>query len=115
MPVYLDHAATTPLRAEVLAAMLPYLREEWGNPSSLHGPGRRAARAVQDSRQTMAEILNCAPEEVVFTASGSEEAWTLKRRWTALETLLTFWPPAPCARTAVISSSLSGTIGTAGV
>jgi cysteine desulfurase len=76
MAMYVDHAATTPLRAEVLAAMLPYLRDEWGNPSSLHGPGRRAARALQDSRQTMAEILNCAPEELVFTASGSEGANT---------------------------------------
>jgi cysteine desulfurase len=74
MAMYVDHAATTPLRAEVLAAMLPYLREEWGNPSSLHGPGRRAARAVQDARQTLADTFNCAPEEVVFTASGSEGA-----------------------------------------
>jgi cysteine desulfurase len=74
MAMYVDHAATTPLRAEVLAAMLPYLKEEWGNPSSLHGPGRRAARAVQHSRQTLAEILSCAPEELVFTASGSEGA-----------------------------------------
>jgi cysteine desulfurase len=74
MGMYVDHAATTPLRAEVLDAMLPYLRDEWGNPSSLHAPGKRAARAVQRARQTVAEHLNCAPEEVVFTASGSEGA-----------------------------------------
>jgi cysteine desulfurase len=74
MGIYVDHAATTPLRAEVLAAMLPYLRDEWGNPSSLHAPGRRAAQAMQRARRTVADILNCAPEELVFTASGSEGA-----------------------------------------
>jgi len=74
MGMYVDHAATTPLRAEVLDAMLPYLRQEWGNPSSLHAPGRRAAQAVQRARRTVAEHLDCAPEEVVFTASGSEGA-----------------------------------------
>src|SRR4051812_37164927 len=74
MGMYVDHAATTPLRAEVLEAMLPYLRQEWGNPSSLHAPGRRAAQAVRRARQTVADHLNCAPEEIVFTASGSEGA-----------------------------------------
>jgi cysteine desulfurase len=74
MAMYVDHAATTPLRAEVLACMLPYLKDEWGNPSSLHAPGRRAASALQGARRTVAEILNCAPEEVVFTGSGSEGA-----------------------------------------
>jgi cysteine desulfurase len=74
MGMYVDHAATTPLRAEVLEAMLPFMREEWGNPSSLHTPGRRAAQAVRRARQTVAEHLKCAPEEVVFTASGSEGA-----------------------------------------
>ena len=72
--MYVDHAATTPLRADVLAAMLPYLTDEWGNPSSLHGKGRRAASAVQHARRTVADILNCAPEELVFTGSGSEGA-----------------------------------------
>jgi len=74
MGMYVDHAATTPLRAEVLDAMLPFLREQWGNPSSLHAPGRRAAQAVRKARQTVADHLGCAPEEVVFTASGSEGA-----------------------------------------
>ena len=72
--MYVDHAATTPVRAEVLAAMLPYLTEEWGNPSSLYGPGRRAAQAVTRARATVADILDCAREEVVFTGSGSEGA-----------------------------------------
>jgi cysteine desulfurase len=72
--MYVDHAATTPLRPEVLEAMLPYLRQEFGNPSSLHAPGRRAAQAVRQARLDLAELLGCAPEELVFTASGSEGA-----------------------------------------
>src|SRR5215469_11344967 len=72
--MYVYHAATTPLRSEVLAAMLPYLTEEWGNPSSLYVPGRRAAQAITRSRATLADILDCAREEIVFTGSGSEGA-----------------------------------------
>jgi cysteine desulfurase len=72
--MYVDHAATTPVRAEVLAAMLPYYTEEWGNPSSLYGPGRRAAQAVSRARATLGDILDCAREEIVFTGSGSEGA-----------------------------------------
>jgi len=72
--MYVDHAAATPLRPQVLDAMLPYLRDEFGNPSSLHGPGRRAARALQEARAQVADILNCASEEIVFTGSGSEGA-----------------------------------------
>jgi cysteine desulfurase len=72
--MYVDHSATTPVRAEVLAAMVPYFTEQWGNPSSLYGPGRRAAQAVTTARETVAEVLNCAREEIVFTGSGSEGA-----------------------------------------
>ena len=72
--MYVDHAATTPVRAEVLAAMLPYFSEEWGNPSSLYGPGRRAAQAVVRARDTLADIFGCTREEIVFTGSGSEGA-----------------------------------------
>ena len=72
--MYVDHAATTPVRAEVLTAMLPYFTEEWGNPSSLYGPGRRAAQALSRARATLADILDCAREEIVFTGSGSEGA-----------------------------------------
>ncbi|HEY1293518.1 MAG TPA: aminotransferase class V-fold PLP-dependent enzyme [Chloroflexota bacterium] len=72
--MYVDHAATTPVRAEVLAAMLPYFSDEWGNPSSLYGPGRRAAQALSRARATLADILDCAREELVFTGSGSEGA-----------------------------------------
>ena len=72
--MYVDHAATTPVRPEVLAAMLPYFAEAWGNPSSLYGPGRRAAQAVGHARDTVADIFGCTREEVVFTGSGSEGA-----------------------------------------
>src|ERR1700687_5559138 len=72
--MHVDHAATTPVRPEVLAAMLPFFSEEWGNPSSLYGPGRRAAQAVNNARDTVADIFGGAREEVVFTASGSEGA-----------------------------------------
>ena len=69
---YLDHAATTPLRAEALDAMLPWLREHHGNPSSLHGAGRRARVAVERARARVAGVLGCGPGEVVFTGGGTE-------------------------------------------
>ena len=72
--MYVDHAGTTPVRPEVLAAMLPYLSEEFGNPSSVYAPARRAAKAVSSARATLADIFNCAREEIVFTGSGSEGA-----------------------------------------
>lgn len=72
--VYVDHAATTPVRREVLEAMLPYFSEQWGNPSSLHALGRRARRATEAARAQVAEVLGCGPDEVVFTGSGSEGA-----------------------------------------
>jgi cysteine desulfurase len=72
--MYVDHAATTPVRPEVLEAMLPYLREEWGNPSSLYGPARRSAQAVQRARKQVADVLGCGVDEIVFTGSGSEGA-----------------------------------------
>ena len=72
--MYVDHAATTPVRQEVLAAMLPYFAEHWGNPSSLYAPGRRAAQTVAHAREIVADIIDCAREEIVFTGSGSEGA-----------------------------------------
>lgn len=71
-PVYLDYAATTPVDPRVLDAMLPYLREDFGNPSSVHVFGRRAEKALEQARRTVAAVLNCAPDEVVFTGCGSE-------------------------------------------
>ena len=72
--MYVDHAATTPVRPEVVAAMLPYFAEEWGNPSSLYGPARRATQALTKARNTLADIFGCTREEIVFTGSGSEGA-----------------------------------------
>ena len=72
MAIYLDHAATTPLRPEVLQAMLPYLTEHFGNPSSLHGPGRRARQGLDDAREAVAVVLGAKPREIVFTSGASE-------------------------------------------
>lgn len=71
-PIYLDHNATTPLLPEVVEAMLPYLREHYGNPSSGHVYGRRAREAVERARAQVAELLGAAPEEVLFTSGGTE-------------------------------------------
>ncbi len=70
--IYLDHNATTPLDPRVLEAMLPYLRESFGNPSSLHWFGQRARAAVEDARGAVASLIGAEPAEIVFTASGSE-------------------------------------------
>ncbi|HPC83328.1 MAG TPA: cysteine desulfurase family protein [Thermoanaerobaculaceae bacterium] len=71
-PIYLDHNATTPVHPAVLEAMLPYLREHFGNPSSGHIFGRRARSAVELARSQVASLLACHPEEVVFTSGGTE-------------------------------------------
>jgi len=70
--VYLDHAATTPLRREVLAAMQPYFWDSFGNPSSLHAEGQRAHRALEEARMTVGDILGADRLEIVFTAGGTE-------------------------------------------
>lgn len=70
--IYLDNAATTQISDSVFNAMLPWLREKYGNPSSLHGYGREAARAIDEARRTCAECLNCSPDEIVFTSGGTE-------------------------------------------
>jgi cysteine desulfurase len=72
MTVYLDHAATTPLRPEVLEAMLPYMTEHFGNPSSIHGSGRRARLGLDEARETVARVLGAKPREIVFTGGGTE-------------------------------------------
>lgn len=71
-PVYLDHAATTPLDPEVLEAMLPYLRENFGNPSSLHRAGQRARGAIDEARARVAALIGARDSEIVFTGSGTE-------------------------------------------
>ena len=62
--IYLDHAATTKLDAEVLAAMLPYLGDQFGNASSIYTLGRHAMQAIDSAREEVAEILGCRPTEV---------------------------------------------------
>ncbi len=69
---YLDHAATTPMRVEAVAAMLPYLSEQFANPSGSHRFAREARKVVDDAREVIANVLGCAPGEVVFTGSGTE-------------------------------------------
>lgn len=70
--IYLDYAATTPLDTRVFDAMLPYFTETFGNPSSTHRYGQKAEAAVETARETIAGILHCRPDEVIFTSCGSE-------------------------------------------
>jgi len=70
--VYFDNAATTPLDPEVLNAMLPFLSQHYGNPSSLHGPGRQVRAAIENARKTVAHLINAAPAEICFTSGGTE-------------------------------------------
>jgi len=70
--IYLDHAASTPVREEVIEAMKPYWTDFYGNPSSVHTFGRKANRGLEQARETIAGILNASVEEIVFTGCGSE-------------------------------------------
>ncbi|MFH1788592.1 MAG: cysteine desulfurase family protein [Candidatus Altiarchaeota archaeon] len=72
MKVYLDHGATTPVDPAVVEAMLPFYGEKFGNASSLHGWGREAKSALEDSREKIASRINASPEEIIFTSGGSE-------------------------------------------
>jgi cysteine desulfurase len=71
-PIYLDHNATTPVHPAVVEAMLPYLREHFGNPSSGHVYGQRTKEAVGRAREQVAALLACHPDEIVFTSGGTE-------------------------------------------
>jgi len=70
--IYLDHAATTYTREEVLEAMMPYFSEKYGNPSSFHSVGKEAKDAIEQARGMMARILNCRNAEIIFTGGGTE-------------------------------------------
>jgi len=70
--IYLDNAATTKLDEEVLNAMLPWMREDFGNPSSIHAYGRKTRAAIENARKTVAKLLNVAPAEIFFTSGGTE-------------------------------------------
>ena len=79
VPVYLDHAATTPLDARVLDVMLPYLTAVYGNPSSQHAFGQEARRAVLRARTQTAALIGASPEEIYFTSGGTEsDNWALR-------------------------------------
>ena len=70
--IYMDHVAGTPLLPEALEAMLPYLREKYGNPSSIHGFGEEAETAVTEAREKVAALINADPDEIIFTSCGTE-------------------------------------------
>ncbi|NLN97332.1 MAG: cysteine desulfurase NifS [Eubacteriaceae bacterium] len=72
MKIYADNAATTKMSETAFNAMLPYLKEHYGNPSSLHTPGQQAAEALQTAREIVADAIGCTPREVLFTSGGSE-------------------------------------------
>ncbi len=72
MRVYLDNAATTPLAPEVAEAMIPVLKNDFGNPSSTHFYGRQAKAHIETSRRTVAKLLNCSASEIIFTSGGTE-------------------------------------------
>lgn len=70
--IYLDYAATTPVDQRVLDVMLPYFRESYGNPSSVHRLGQKAEAAVDEAREKVAAVLHCKPDEIIFTSCGTE-------------------------------------------
>ena len=86
--IYLDHSATTRVKEQVLKEMLPFLTIEYGNPSSIYGPGRKAKRAIEEARERVARAINAKPKEIYFTGCGSESdnlaikgiAYSLKSR-----------------------------------
>lgn len=78
MPLYLDYAATTPVRSEAAAAVMEVLTDGYGNPSSLYAPGRQAAAALKTRRTQLAQAVGCLPEELFFTSCGTEgDNWAI--------------------------------------
>ena len=71
-PIYLDYNATTPIDPKVAEAMLPFVHQHYGNPSSSHRLGVTAHAAVEEARDQIGQMLGCRPEEVVFTSGGTE-------------------------------------------
>ena len=77
--IYLDNAASTPIDRRVLKAMKPFLKNEYGNPSSVHKEGREARNAIEKARKDIAEALHCHSEEIFFTSGASESnSWVSK-------------------------------------
>jgi cysteine desulfurase len=76
--IYVDHAATTPIRSEVLEEMMPYLTERFGNPSSIYSYGREAKKAIEEAREKVAKAIGAGPLEIYFTGSGTEaDNWAI--------------------------------------
>jgi cysteine desulfurase len=77
--IYMDHAATTPVRKEVIEAMLPYFNEKYGNPSSIYSIGRDSKKAIEEAREKVAKVIGAEPREIFFTGSGTEaDNWAIK-------------------------------------
>ncbi len=77
--IYLDHSATTPVRTEVIEAMMPYFNRKYGNPSSIYSIGRDSKKAIEEARETVAKAIGAQPREIFFTGSGTEaDNWALK-------------------------------------
>jgi cysteine desulfurase len=97
LSVYLDHAASTPMRPEAIAAMVPFLADHPGNPSGAHGASRAAKTALEEARESVAALCGCTPHEIVFTGSGSEAdnlaikgaAWATRTRDQHLDGIVT--------------------------
>lgn len=70
--IYLDYSATTPLDPDAMESMLPYFTKDYGNPSSIHQHGQKAEKGVENARNSIASILGCEPEEIIFTSGGTE-------------------------------------------
>lgn len=108
LPIYMDHAATTPVAPEVLAEMMPYFGEIFANPATLYAAGAEAREAVEMARETIADAIHARPEEVYFTSGGTEaDNWAIKgMAWAAADSrrhLLT----TPIEHHAVLDSCLA--------
>ncbi|MDF3040316.1 MAG: aminotransferase, class, partial [Thermomicrobiales bacterium] len=100
--IYLDHAATTPLDPEVLAAMLPYFSERYGNPSSIYQLGQESRAAIDEARAACARVLGCEPAEIIFTG-GATESNNLALRGVAWQARLAF--PDSGARPHIVTTA----------
>ncbi|WAL61072.1 cysteine desulfurase family protein [Thermocoleostomius sinensis] len=92
MQIYLDYSATTPVRAEAMALMQQVMTEQWGNPSSLHQWGQRAATVLETAREQVAELLQAVPDSIVFTSGGTESnnlaIWGIAQQYTIPQHLI---------------------------
>jgi cysteine desulfurase len=109
--IYLDHAAATPTRPEVVAAMAPYLGEHYGNPSAIHSEGRKAKQVVEEARTLVARTLGIRPEGVIFTSGGTEgNALAIVGYLTALHETGRAWSDIEVVSTAIEHPSVMETL-----